>query len=130
MDNDDAGRKAGQNAETQGLLNTRNTTYTICNGSPDAEFEDCFEKAAYEKAVLSEFGVKLNVNEFRGNRKWSDRVADCFRSQGKPWTETMEKQVKLCVAEAIPSDPAAALNKHKRSSIDALVTALNSLIQS
>lgn len=128
LDNDDAGRRAGQDAETQGLLNTRNTTYTMCNGSPNAEFEDCLEKATYVEAVLSEFGVDLNVAEFRGNKKWSDRVAECFKSQGKQWNDTMEKRVKFCVAEALPSDPAVALNQHKRSSIDALVIALNSLI--
>lgn len=66
--------------------------------------------------------------EFRGNKKWSDRVADCFRSQGKQWNDKMEKRVKLRVAEALPSDPVVALNQHKRSFIDALVTALNSLI--
>jgi len=128
LDNDDAGRRAGQNAETQGLLNIRNTTYTMCNGSPNAEFEDCLEKAAYAGVVLSEFGVDLNVAEFRGGEKWSDRVADCFRSQGKQWNDTVEKRVKLCVAEALPSDPETALNQHKRSSIDALMSALNSMV--
>ena len=128
LDNDDAGRRSGQEAEIQGLLNTRNTTYTICNGSPNAEFEDCLEKTAYAEAILSEFGVDLNVVEFRSNKKWSDRVADCFRSQGKQWNDMMEKRVKLCVAESLPADPAVTLNQYKRSSIDALVTALNSLI--
>ena len=128
LDNDDAGRRAGQVAETQGLLNIRNTTYIICNGSQNAEFEDCLEKTAYTGAVLSEFGVDLNVAEFGGNKKWSDRVADCFRSQGKQWNDTTEKRVKLCVAESLPANPAVALNQYKRSSIDALVAALNSLI--
>ena len=128
LDNDDAGRRAGQVTETQGLLNIRNTTYTICNGSQNAEFEDCLEKTAYTGAVLSEFGVDLNVAEFGGNKKWSDRVADCFRSQGKQWNDTTEKRVKLCVAESLPANPAVALNQYKRSSIDALVAALNSLI--
>lgn len=129
LDNDDAGRRAGQDAESQGLLNTRNTTYTMCNGSPNAELEDCFKKTAYAEAIFSEFGVDLNVAEFRGNKKWSDRVADCFRSQGKQWNDTMEKRVKLCVATALPSNAELALDTHKRSSIDALVTALNSLIE-
>lgn len=128
LDNDDAGRRAGQDAEAQGLLNTRNTTYTMCNGSPNAEFEDCLEKSAYSEAVFTEFGVNLNIAEFRGNKKWSDRVADCFRSQGKQWNDAMEKRVKLCVAEAIPENPSVALNQYKRSSIDALVAALNTLI--
>ena len=128
LDNDDAGRRSGKEAEIQGLLSTRNTTYTICNGSPDAEFEDCLEKTAYAGAILSEFGVDLNVTEFRGNKKWSDRISDCFRSQGKQWNDMVEKRVKLCVAESLPVDPTIALNQYKRSSIDALVTALNALI--
>ena len=56
LDNDDAGRRAGQDAEIQGLLNTRNTTYTICNGSPNAEFEDCLEKTAYAEAAFQSLG--------------------------------------------------------------------------
>lgn len=128
IDNDDAGRRAGADAESQGLLDVKNTTYTICNGSPNAEFEDCLNKTAYVSAVFDEFGVNLDVQEFRGNKKWSDRVADCFKSQGKQWDDTMEKRVKLCVAASIPSDPTLALNVHKRSSIDALVIALNAMI--
>lgn len=128
LDNDDAGRRAGQDAETQGLLTVRNTTFIMCNGSPNAEFEDCLEKATYVDAVRQEFGVDLNTPEFRNSKKWSDRVADCFRTQGKQWGDAMEKRVKLCVATALPTDPAIALNQHKRSSIDALVAALNALI--
>ena len=45
--------------------------------------------------------------EFRGNKKWSDRVVNCFRSQGKQWNDTMEKRVKLCVA-ALPPDASLA----------------------
>ena len=128
LDNDDAGRRAGQEAEAQGLLSVRNTTYTICNGSPNAEIEDCYNKAAYADAVRTEFGVNLNVTEFRGNQKWSDRIANCFRSQGKQWGDLMEKRVKLCVANALSPDPSQSLNQHKRSSIDALVVALEALV--
>lgn len=129
LDNDEAGRRAGNDAETQGLLSVRNVTYTMCNGSPNAEIEDCYDKAAYAEAIHTEFGVNLDVREFRCNSKWSDRIANCFRSQGKQWGEVMEKRVKLCVANALGTDPAQALNAHKRSSIDALVTAIEELIQ-
>lgn len=128
LDNDDAGRKAGHDAEAQGLLDIRNITYTICNGSPNAEFEDCLDMAVYSEAILNEFGVNIEVPEFRGNKKWSDRVADCFRSQGKLWNDTVEKRVKFCVACALPSVPVIALNQHKRSSIDALVVAIDAML--
>ena len=72
--------------------------------------------------------MDLNVAEFRSNRKWSDRVGECFRSQGKQWTDTMEKRVKFCVADALSIHPVEVLNQHKKSSIDALVTALNALV--
>lgn len=128
LDNDDAGRRAGQRAEDQGLLDVKDTTYTICNGSPDAEMEDCYQKSTYIDIIQDEFGVDLDVSEFRGNRKWSDRIATCFRAQGKPWNDTMEKRVKLAVANVLPTAPADALDQHKRSSVDALVAALERLI--
>ena len=128
LDNDDAGRQSGQTAEEQGLLNVRTVTYTMCNGSPNAEFEDCLDKSSYKEAIFNEFGVDLDVHEFRSNEKWADRVADCFHSQGKQWSAAIEKRVKLCVASTVSSNPAVTLNTHKRSSIDALVNALDLMI--
>lgn len=128
LDNDDSGRQAGQVAEEQGLLNIKNVTYTLCNGSPNAELEDCLETAAYKEAIYNEFGVRLDGREYRGNAKWSDRVANCFRTQGKQWNDTIEKRVKLCVASALIPDPNVVLNQHKRSAVDALVDALNQML--
>lgn len=128
LDNDDAGRHAGSEAERQGLLDVRNVTYAICNGSPNAEIEDCYNKAVYENAILNEFGVNINVAEFRGNKKWSDRIAGCFLSQGKLWNDAMEKRVKFVVANEISEEVDTVLNEHKRSSMDALVTSLETLL--
>lgn len=128
LDNDDAGRHAGSEAERQGLLDVRNVTYAICNGSPNAEIEDCYNKAVYENAILNEFGVNINVAEFRGNKKWSDRITGCFLSQGKLWNDAMEKRVKLVVANEISEEVDTVLNEHKRSSMDALVTSLETLL--
>ena len=128
LDNDDAGRRAGEEAERQGLLSVRNVTYTICNGSPNAEIEDCYYKNTYQDLIFDEFGVNINVAEFRSNKKWSDRMADCFRSQGKQWNDAMEKRVKLAVASVVPEDANITLNPHKRSCIDAVVSALEVLL--
>ena len=128
LDNDDAGRHAGSEGERQGPLDVRNVTYSICNGSPNAEIEDCYNKAVYENAILNEFGVNINVAEFRGNKKWSDRIAGCFLSQGKLWNDAMEKRVKLVVANEISEEVDTVLNEHKRSSMDALVTSLETLL--
>lgn len=128
LDDDDAGRLSGEQAENQGFAGIRNITYTKCNGSPNSELEDCLAATAYKQAILEEFGVTLDVGEFRGNGKWSDRVASCFQSQGKQWGDRVEKKVKLVVANAVPADANITLNPHKRTAIDALVIALEAMI--
>ena len=129
LDNDAAGREASQKAIEYGLATMAEITKTNCNGSPESEIEDCYNLSAYKDDVLRRFGVTLDVPQFRCNKKWSDRVKDCFLSQGKDWNENIEKAVKVIVADALPTDPSLALCQHKRSSIDALAFALCSMIQ-
>lgn len=82
----------------------------------------------YAGIISDKYGVDINVPEFRNNHKWSDRIADCFKSQGKQWNSTVEKKVKLAVANSLPITADRALNQYKRSSIDALVAALERLL--
>jgi len=115
-------------AEIQGFATVRNITYTKCNGSPNAELEDCLNATTYKQAIFDEFGVTLDVSEFRSNGKWSDRIASCFRSQGKQWGDRIEKKVKFIVANIVPADASVTLNPYKRTSIDALVAAVEEMI--
>jgi len=130
LDNDDAGRKAYENAEKEGLLSIKSNTFVTCNGSQNTEFEDCLELNSYSQIILDEFGVDLNHTKFRGNQKWSDRVRNVFLDQGKPWNKSVESRVKYFVAEAVAKEPKNALNQHKRNSIDALVISLECLMKS
>lgn len=124
LDNDEAGKKAYEKADSEGTLKVADTTFVNCKGMPASELEDCFDKSTYEVDVLQEFGVDLNDTAFRGSKKWSDRAKDCFDKQGKPWTSKLEAQLKAVVAAAIAKKPETALNEHKRNSIDALVKAI------
>ena len=129
LDNDDAGISAGNKAIEKGLLTLADVKYTICNGSPKAEFEDCLKRDFYVEQIKQKFSVDLSLGTFKGNKKWSDNVKDIFLSQGQQWTDTIEKKVKMIVAEAIPEENAeVVLNEHKRSSIDALVNALENML--
>jgi len=127
LDDDDAGRTAGAQLEKQGLSSS-NILYAICNGSTNSEIEDCLEKNSYKEIVLNDFGVSIDVSEFRGNDKWSERMRACFCSQGKQWNEDIEKRVKKAIAENIATDPNSALNSHKRSSIDALASQIERML--
>ena len=129
LDNDTAGQQAFDRASSDGLLTNKGVTFTVCNGSPQAEFEDCLELNSYKEDVLNEFGVNLDCPEFRNNGKWSDRVRNAFLDQGKRWTESMEVDVKTTVSRSVVKNPAGALNEHKRNSIDALIGTLENLIK-
>lgn len=101
LDNDRAGQEAAQKAISNGVLKENEVKYTICNGSPEAEFEDCLQPNVYDKAIMEEFSVNINVTEFRGNKKWSERLKQTFLSQGSRWTDATEKKAKLIVANCI-----------------------------
>ncbi|MBL0730740.1 ATP-dependent endonuclease [Piscinibacter sp. HJYY11] len=124
LDNDESGKKAYAKALDERTLRVADTTFITCRGMAQSEMEDTFDLPAYEKEVLAEFGVDLNDSAFRGNAKWSDRIRACFEKQGKPWNDAMKVQVKAVVAQSVAKRPADALNSHKRSAIDALVSAL------
>lgn len=130
LDNDDAGKDAFRRAEADGLLSLRNCTFVTCPGMGASEFEDCLDLDVYRESIQQEYGVYLGGPAFQGNNKWSDRLKATFLQQGKLWDDSVESAIKDIVAKCVASAPKNALNEHKRSSIDALVTSLENLIKS
>lgn len=124
LDNDEAGRKAFDSAKAEDSLKDKDCNFIICNGMIDSEFEDCLKRESYSKEILENFGVDINVSQFRGNSKWSDRMRNTFLNQGKRWNEKIESEVKHVVANSIKKNPLSSLCEHKRSSIDSLVTSI------
>lgn len=126
LDNDEAGRKGIQDAERDGQLRMKDYTQVICHGQTDSEFEDMIDKEVYKEKLLDDFGVTLHSNTFGGNKKWSERMKATFMSQGKQWNKTIAQRVKGMIAELVAKQPDTALNTHKRSSFDALITTIES----
>lgn len=124
LDHDDCGLKSSQRAEQVGLLLLADVTFTTCNGMKESEIEDMFDEAVYSAMLKNRYGVSTHHPKFKGNAKWSDRLASTFKQLGKPWSDQIEAKVKAEVAELVETNPATALNLHKRSSFDALIAAL------
>lgn len=129
LDGDDAGRRAFEKAEADGLCQISGCTFINCNGMGQAELEDCFDPEIYREAVLNEFGVELKGARFRGNSKWSERVRATFLDQGKQFNDRICGRVKFIVATEVSKSATTALNPHKRNSIDALVAALERMVR-
>lgn len=132
LDNDSAGQEAADKAIKKGILNYSEIKYTICNGCPEAEFEDCLNPKVYSDIIKSTFSVDLNCKEFKnGKKKWSDRVRDAFLNQGSKWNSKIEENVKSVVANAIPifiSDIDAVIIQAKSGFIQGLVMAIENML--
>lgn len=124
LDHDAAGRLGYEKAERDGLLKIADLTLVICKGMQNSELEDCFNVDVYADEIMNKFGVDFKSTSFRGNEKWSDRAKKSFEKSAKPWGDRIKSQLKDTVARAVAKSPSTALNAHKRTSIDALVSAL------
>src|SRR5699024_5648588 len=134
LDYDKAGQEASEKAIDKGVIQENQIKFTICNGSPEAEFEDCLNPAVYADMILEKFGVDINTPQFKGNKKWSDRLKETFLSQGSRWTETVEFKVKFEVANCIPESNEIIRSEdviipQKSSFISGLVSAIEIMLE-
>jgi len=129
LDDDKCGRESFEKARVQGLVTDADVNFTVCEGMSEAEIEDLYDSQAYEPVVKNTYRVTLNTPKFKTKRKWSDRMREVFRQQGKRWDDHVEKELKNKVAEAVALDPKTALNPKKRSSFDALVSGLEERLE-
>ena len=130
LDNDKAGVEAAEKAMEKGLLKPLEVKFTIANGSPEAEFEDCLKTKCYESVIKDLFGIDVNVKEFGGNEKWSERMKKVFLSQGSRWNDKIEQQVKLAIANALPEEGKIdeVIIEQKSGFLNGVVNALESML--
>lgn len=128
LDNDKAGRDSFEKAKKENLIDVKNVTFTNCQGMSNSEFEDCLNTDFYKDILKADFGVDISINRYKKGDKWSCRIEESFHLHGKPFDDTVLKEVKLRVAHAVPTDADLALNKYNRNSIDALVNAIKTMI--
>jgi len=124
LDHDDCGLKAFGKAKDDGLIGIADVTFTTCIGMSESEIEDMFDESLYSVFLLNTYGVSTLSPKFKGNGKWSERMRNAFKHSGKPWSDQLKAKIKADLADLVAANPAAALNKHKRSAFDALIVAL------
>lgn len=124
LDDDKCGHASFEKTRIQGLLSDADANFTICEGMQEAEFEDLYDPALYEELVKNLYRLTLNTSKFKTNKKWSARMREVFRQQGKRWNDQVESELKFKIAELVSVKPENALNEKKRTSFDSLVIAL------
>ena len=124
LDHDKCGLDAAQKAQQEGLLVIADVNFTVCNGAKESEIEDLFDEALYATMLQNKYGVSTLSPRFKGTAKWSDRLKETFKHQGKPWSDQIEAGVKSDVAALVETNAATAINVHRRGCFDALVQSL------
>lgn len=130
LDNDSAGWAAYQSAYDSRLLSEAEVKFTICNGAPESEFEDCIKSSTYEKLISDKYGVNICCKEFHNNNKWSDRMKNVFLSQGSHWNDKIEQEIKFLIANNLPNDIDEILVPQKSGFIDGLIIIIEKMLNS
>ncbi len=130
LDNDKAGIDAYDRAKNKDLIKESEVKFTICQGQPESEFEDCIKADVYRERIESNFAVDMNKTTFRGNKKWSERVKDTFVFNGHRWGDRIEEEIKLMVAHSIEEcdDLNELLIPQKAGFIDGLIISIEKML--
>jgi hypothetical protein len=130
LDYDVTAREAVRRAEVEGLLTPAEVNYAICRGTRDSELEDMYNPELYSPLVAKGFGIDLGSARLDYRKKWSDRIADVFRMNGKHWDTRVEKQLKMSVGELVAKYPGSALADNGRRCFERLVEILEAKVAS
>ncbi|MDO8303170.1 MAG: AAA family ATPase, partial [Sedimentisphaerales bacterium] len=124
FDNDQASIDAIDKAENNGLITTADYTLATGKGMNESELEDLYDPTIYVKFISKKYGITMGKELGAMSPKWSERVKSIFVSQGKRWTETLEKNIKCEIADIIANSTEETISSHRKSCFDALVNSL------
>lgn len=129
LDGDSAAEKAFQEAESKELISEKEVCFAKMRGFKEAEIEDMVEISVYKKIVEDKYGVKLEGNIFRNNKKkWSDRVKATFYECGKRWPKGRETEIKQIVAEEVSKKEIKSLKNICKPCINTVVEYIENYI--
>ncbi len=124
LDYDQAGKAAFDKASAEGLADIGDVNFATCPGLVESELEDLYDTSIYEPLLINRYGVSLNAVKVGTGRKWSDRLATIFKSQGKPWSDAIKRRLKGDIVELVEANAATAVLEPKKGALAALVTGL------
>ncbi len=128
LDDDKEGRQALKEAEKAQLLSQAETTFSICQEYPEAEFEDLLNPAFYAPYFQQRYTVYVTHPPFDQKKKWSDRIRFGMSKAGKKWPEKNEYEDKRAIAEMVTKAPEKALHPSKAALINSFIASVESKI--
>lgn len=123
LDNDSDGKRAFTEASSKAGLTLNNVTFTTMNDHYETELEDLILPDVY-KIEVKKLGVNLDKSIAFNNKKkkWSIRIKDAFKEQGKPWDENIENQIKLTVTQKSIEKGISSIHSKNQTPIRKFIT--------
>lgn len=115
LDNDSTGIKSYEDAEDRGLISLKQVSFVNLQGRRESEIEDLINPEIYNQDIFAKFGVNLSTSlPFKNKKqKWSMRVKNAFKANGKPWNLKIESKIKHIVSQNIQDIGINGLQKNQ-----------------
>ena len=130
VDNDMAARDAVTAAEKAGAILTSEYTATVCPGLTNSELQDLIDDSFYLAEFSNVLGVSLSSSDLgKIKAEWASRVKHAVELKGKVWSKSLESRLKAIACESAERMGLSSLSSKRRTSFDALVSALEKRVQ-
>lgn len=129
VDDDKAGRECAKKARNNGALPDKYHFSWKRPKANESELEDLICVDCYWDSVQKECGVTLNRSLFDATPgKWVAKMERAFNAGGKPWTSSVESNVKDIVARSVAANPIEAIDAAQIELVDNVLCAIVKLI--
>lgn len=128
LDGDTSGKVALNREIEEKNIDYKDAFVLNCDGFKESELEDIIKPEIYASHLFEYYGININRREFRGSKKWSDRLKKCIELSGKMSDEKIVKNIKIDIAELVCKSKDVCIEE-KMDSVNNLINRLNELIK-
>lgn len=130
LDHDMEAKNAIDKAKKNNLIDMKNCSQAIFSGKRESELEDFIKVDIYSDFLNKEFGIDVNNPSIRqGNKKWSDRLTEIAKMQGKTLEEENMDKIKTGIADCVVKCQNDVIMSNGELVIERLVKSLEELIK-
>jgi len=102
LDNDECGLQSFEKAKSNALCDYKDVIFSTVLNKKFSEIEDLIKPEIYFDVIQNKYGFSINISKFNKMKKtWSEKMSQIFRKNGKPWNDSIEKELKILVAHTV-----------------------------
>ena len=129
LDNDEPARGAAEAARDSNLLEDTDLHFATVLSKRESELEDLLDVSLYEATLQEHFQIGREQLAKSTTGKWTLRLTQALRAEGRPHDAKAVGQVKTVLAGLVEQQPHAALNPSLDQPISNLIKALEAKLK-